>query len=297
MKVLLVLIAATIFCSINFGQPALQPIVNAERNFNQATAEEGSKAAFLAFLADDAVVFQPDAVNGHDHYLKASDESASNSLIRNLTFADIASNGLLGYTTGNWRRYQKGKSESEAKFGQYVTVWERKPHGSFRIAIDIGITHEKLTFKDTDRVQRTNRRRDLNKRGWSPADASMNFLRMSMGHAALGGAYERFAGKDVRLLVDGMPPILGKKNVVREMKHYSSVLFPPRVVSYQTADMAYLWNPCEFDSSNEGLQKGNCLHIWKLRNKKWWIVLGIFARVPNTKKPELKVGSRARSKN
>ena len=52
--------------------------------------------------------------------------------------------------------------------------------------------------------------------------------------------------------------------------------------------MAYTWNPCEFADNNEGMEKGTCLHIWKLRNKKWWIVLGVFARIPNETPPSLK---------
>jgi hypothetical protein len=58
---------------------------------------------------------------------------------------------------------------------------------------------------------------------------------------------------------------------------------------YQAADMAYVWNPCQYANSNEGLEKGNCLHIWKLRDNKWWVVLGVFAPQPNPTIPTIKV--------
>ena len=208
--------------------------------------------------------------------------------VRNLSYSDVAANGLMGYTTGNWRSYQKGKSEGLAKFGQYVTIWERGADGKFRASLDIAVSHDKLPFTETDKPILQKQTRDINKRGWSPADSSMNFLRTSMRGSGLSGAYEKFAAEDVRLLRDGTPPIIGKKRVVAETTAYVAVEFPSKVTLFQSADMAYTWNPCLFDNSDEGFMKGNCLHIWKLRKKKWWIVLGVFAPIPNETQPQLK---------
>ena len=106
-----------------------------------------------------------------------------------------------------------------------------------------------------------------------------------MTNAKLGGAYDKFAADDVRILRDGAPPIIGKKLAVKAMDDYISVMFPRKYVLFQSTDMAYTWNPCNFDNSNEGMVEGNCLHIWKLRKKKWYIVLGVFAPIPNMRKP------------
>jgi hypothetical protein len=116
----------------------------------------------------------------------------------------------------------------------------------------------------------------------------MDFLRTSMRGEGLSGAYAKFAADDVRLLRDGSPPIIGKKKVLAETTQYVAVEFPSKVALFQSADMAYTWNPCRFDNSDEGLAQGNCLHIWKLRNKKWRIVLGVFAAVPNETPPALR---------
>jgi hypothetical protein len=156
------------------------------------------------------------------------------------------------------------------------------------IALDISITHDKLTFAETDRAVLGGKSNDPNKRGWSPADASMNFLRLSMNGRGLADGYERYAADDVRLLIEQEPPIIGKKRVVSAMKDYISITFPRKVASFQSADMAYTWNPCQFDNNGEGTESGNCLHVWKLRNKKWWIVLGVFALVAKEVKPTLK---------
>ena len=73
--------------------------------------------------------------------------------------------------------------------------------------------------------------------------------------------------------------------MVSEMRRYKSVEFPKKVHLYESADMAYIWNPCEYENNDEGTIQGNCLHVWKLRDKKWWIVLGVFAPFPNEKPP------------
>lgn len=274
-------------CTGVFAQADKQLLFDAEKAFSQAAAERGMKSAFLEFLADDGVLFRPTAVNGKD-YWKINEDPAGAQLIRNMTFGDVSSNGRLGYTTGNWRLYQKGKSEAEAEFGQYVTVWEKKPDGKFRASLDIGTRHEKLSFKETNHPWPIGGTSEANAIGWSAADPSMNFLKMSMSNRTLGGAYDVFADKNVRLLRDGAPPIVGKKNVVKAMKQYISVAFPRRVALLETGDMAYVWNVCEFADSNEGREQGNCLHIWKLHDEKWRIVLGVFASVPNTTPPVLK---------
>ncbi|HUR99391.1 MAG TPA: hypothetical protein VMZ26_15100 [Pyrinomonadaceae bacterium] len=287
LRILVAVVTLLAVSQAGFSQVELQPLLDTQRAFEQVATEKGMKSAFLEFLRDDAIVFQPGPTNGKQ-YWAARDGDESTLFVRSLTYSDVAANGLMGYTTGNWRSYQKGKSEGLAKFGQYVTIWERSGDGKFRATVDIAVAHEKLPFAETDKPVRQKQSRDVNKRGRSPADDAMNFLRASMKGTGLSGAYAKYAADDVRLLRDAAPPIIGKKQVVAETSDYVAVEFPTKVALFQSADMAYTWNPCLFDNSDEGFVKGNCLHIWKLRNKKWWIVLGVFAPVPNETQPVLK---------
>ncbi len=292
MSKFLSLVLILLFYTAAFPQADLQQMFAAEKAFVQSAADKGIKTAFLEVLASDSVIFHPEAVNGRDYWSKRTD-SPTSTLVRVPKFGDISYNGALGYTMGNWRSYPKGKSEAFADFGQYVTVWERRGD-KFVATLDIGISHDKLPFSETDRVWRADKTRDPNKLGWSPADASMNFLKMSMSQSRLGAAYKQFADNDVRLLIEHEPPILGKKNVVKATNRYISVEFPKKVALFQAADMAYTWNACQYANSNEGTEQGNCLHIWKLREKKWRIVLGVFARVTSDKPPEIKLRTKKR---
>src|SRR5258708_3763385 len=194
MNRILLSILILVFCGNVLAQSDLQQMYGAERSFDQIAEASGMRAAFLDFLASDAVVFRPNPVNGIGFWKSQSESAASLILIRNSTYADISSNGLLGYTMGSWQSYPKGNRDKLSKFGQFVTIWEKKPDGKFLASLDIGIIHDEIPIPESGVGYSTDPRRDLNKRGWSPADASMNFLTMSMnqGSGALGGAYKKF---------------------------------------------------------------------------------------------------------
>ncbi len=274
MKNLWLCILIFIFCGTGLGQDALREIKNTESSFINMARDSGPKTAYLAFLSADSVVFKPSSANGLEIWQQA-DESAS-ILERIPVFADISSNGVFGYTTGQWRMSERNKPDP-AKFGQYVTIWQRSGSGKYKIALDITTTHEEIPVKLLDRLRRSGKPpRDKNKKGWSAADATMDFFRLGNNHNQLGGAYERYSSNSVRLLIDGDAPVFGKEESVYRMSRYLSMEFPTKITMLEAADMAYVWNPCEFANSAEGKEKGNCLHIWKLQDKRWWLVVGVF---------------------
>ena len=286
---------AVILCSAVHGQALVQPIYDTQRAFERAVAEKGVRPAFLEFLAEDAVIFRPEAVNAKE-FLSRRNDAAAGTLIRRVSFADISTNGLLGYTTGEWTFIPKGKlgakAAPEPKIGQYATVWSKTRSGAYKAILDIEIEHDPFDRKLRRKTMPTRSQKEPNKRGWSVTDSTMNFLRMSMSQAGLGGAYDRFASDDVILLREGIPPIVGRGRAEDELEKYIAVEFPTKVSQFETADMANSWNPCTYADSGEGMEKGNCLHVWKLKDKKWLIVLGVFAKVDNETKPVLRESDR-----
>lgn len=270
------------------GQTELREMKDAEKSFINIARTSGPKPAFLEYLSVDSVVFQPAAANGLAVWQKA--ENSLTILERNPTFADISANGAFGYTTGHWKSYERNRSDS-AKFGQYVTIWQKSKTGTFKIALDITTGHEEFPAELLDQNRGPNRfRGDRNKKGWSAADATMNFYRIGNNQNHLGGAYQEYSSNVVRLLIDGFAPIYGKKDAVYKMHRYRYMDFPAKILMIEAANMAYVWNPCEYADSEEGKEKGNCLHIWKLRDEKWWIVMGVFASASDVSSapPQLK---------
>jgi hypothetical protein len=297
MKVLVVCILAVFSVASVYSQTGLREMEDAEKSFITLARDSGPKQAFLKFLSVDSVVFQPAAENGRAVWEKIGNSTAI--LERNSIFADISANGAFGYTTGNWKSYERAKPDS-AKFGQYVTIWQRTNSGAFQIVLDITTGHEEFPAELLDKYRGPKRSSgDRNKKGWSAADATMAFYRIGNNQSHLGGAYQEYASSLVRLLIDGDAPIYGKKDAVYRMFRYRYMDFPSKIVMMEAADMAYVWNPCEYADSEEGKEKGNCLHIWKLRDEKWWIVMGVFASANDASStpPQLRVISPKTKKN
>jgi ketosteroid isomerase-like protein len=289
MKSFLTILIIVVAAVLAPAQAEFQAMVDADRSLANYAIEKGTKVAYLRYLGDDGVIFKPEATNGKDWWNLQKVEPQT-VLKRTMEHADIASNGLLGYTTGAWEETPKKQGGPIRQVGQYITVWSKKPDGKFYAIIDVMTKYDEAAPPVGNPLANTYPK-DINKRRWSAADPSMKFLRMGMDRGGLGNAFEEWAAEDIRLIIEENPPIYGKKNAVKAMKKYLSVAFPRKVALLESADLAYAWNPCEYANSEEGMEKGTCLNIWKLRNKKWYITSSAFARIPNMIKPTLKTAS------
>ena len=287
MRNLVLITAIAVLSASAFAQEPRDALLSAERGLTKATGELGVKPAVLQFFADDAIIFRPEATNSKVFWNGRDDAKAA--ALRQVSGYGIASNGQLGYTTGTIEIFGNGRNVESTEFGDYVTVWGRRQNGEWRAVLEMVVKHAKevkLPFKPQTPLVPFEA--DVNKGGRSAADPSMSFLRISMGGSRLGGAYKNYGAPEMRFLRDGWPAIIGRKHVIDATKDYRAVKFPGKVALTESGDMAYSWNPCEYNVSDEGMERGNCLHIWKLRNKKWWIVLGAFARIESTTIPKLK---------
>ena len=260
----------------------LEKLVNTEKSFAKTAAEKNTKEAFLTFLADDGVLFNPTVMNGKEFWAKRPTPIAL--LAWTPEFADISSNGVLGYTTGPWEFRPKGKDDAPAAYGHYVTLWQRQSDGNFKIALDFGISHDKVNLVENWTAP-NDTGKELNENKFSAADASTQFFETAEKED-INKAYKMFAAEDIRLYRDGKIPFLGRKNALEAIKkNKSTIKFAKRSVFVSAADLAYINNTYTlFDKDGNESEKGNFLQIWKLRNKKWQIVLDLFKPLPTEKK-------------
>lgn len=116
---------------------AARAMVESERKFYQTGQEQGTRATFLAFLADDGIVFRPGPVNGKEAWGKRSENGFD--LIWEPTFAAIARSADLGYTTGPAKWRANKNEEKFLGYGQFVSIWKKQKDGSWKVALDCGI--------------------------------------------------------------------------------------------------------------------------------------------------------------
>ncbi|MGI8838356.1 MAG: YybH family protein, partial [Pyrinomonadaceae bacterium] len=138
MKKLVVITLLLTFVSGAFSQQAneksaLQSMVDTELAFARMSLEQGTRPAFMAFIAEDGILFRPRAVKGKqwmiDHPLPPSDKRALLSWYPSL--AGIAESGDMGYTTGPWEFKDDIKDAKPSAFGNFLTIWKKQADGSW----------------------------------------------------------------------------------------------------------------------------------------------------------------------
>jgi len=109
-------------------QADLDSMVAAERAFAKLCEEKGFKESFLAYIADEGIMFRPMPVQA-----KASLAERPNPPIQLIwapSHAEIARSGEMGWTTGPWERRTQGSDE--VLYGDFVTVWKKQPDGKWK---------------------------------------------------------------------------------------------------------------------------------------------------------------------
>ena len=275
---MLVALAAAAIAAQDDGPSELEKIIATEKAFVKLTEEKGVKQAFLEYLAPDGVIFNPNPANGRDFWRLQKDSPAL--IVRHPSYADISSNNMLGYTTGDWEFRPNGVKDAPVAFGQYVTVWEKQKDGTFRVALDIGVTHEKTERVRFD-ITVPDDKQDLNARKHSPFNATAQFYRQAIAQG-LRRSYEKYMADDVLFLRQDTLPIYGRKPSLAAVKNLKmNIEFPKTIATVGSANLAYLSQTYQFSREGRVYETGNMLQIWKFRNKEWHIVVDLFLPAPD----------------
>jgi hypothetical protein len=203
--------------------------------FAHAGEARGTKDAFLAFLADDGVLFQPGPVNGKTFWKGRPQRPGV--LRWRPALAAVSRAGDLGFTTGPWlfdAAGQPGESASAAPgvgapgaaaapppHGWFATIWIRQPDGSFRFAVDGGISSGGPA-PDLGRVDANpayaasvaDPAKDDAVRVMSLEAMEARFLAVAGGRG-IAAAYSEFLDDDARALREEMGLITGRKAILK----------------------------------------------------------------------------------
>jgi len=239
------------------NMPELEKLVATEKAFARTAAEKSARQAFLAYLAEDGVVFEPGAVNGREVWQKRPESNAL--LAWSPVWADIAADGAIGYTTGGWSYHPGGRDAPAAAYGQYITIWQKQTDGDFRAVLDIGISHEKPESLSTE---------------WKSPSASAGKKRPKDAPALQTDGFKKLFAEDVRLYRDDKFPYIGKKAALAAVAGETG----EKSILKQKCDVHNDFGYCYGEIEKNG-EKGNVLQIWRVRNGKWRIVLDLYSKI------------------
>jgi ketosteroid isomerase-like protein len=120
----------------------LDSLVDVEKAFSALSVEKGMKVAFLAYLADDGILFRPAPVPGRKSW--QSRPNPPGTLIWEPSYAEVSAFGDLGLSTGPWEFRPPDGTQGEIGYGQFVSVWRRMDEeGPWMVAVDLGVSHPK----------------------------------------------------------------------------------------------------------------------------------------------------------
>jgi ketosteroid isomerase-like protein len=244
---------------------AANAMVESERKFYRTGQEKGTRAAFLAFLADDGIVFRPGPVNGKEAWGKRAETGLD--LIWEPAFAAIARSADFGFTTGPAKWKANKKDEKFLGHGHFISIWKKQKDGSWKVALDCGIENPEPTgtaeslrivvpVKDTaGQPNPTAGQRAL-------PEAQDGFV--ALAKLDFTKAFRNFASDDARLYRDGFFPALGKNAGVQLLGPEQAGVTMEVMKSdiSRSGDLAYHYGKYS-DTRPQGARTGHFFQIWQ----------------------------------
>jgi ketosteroid isomerase-like protein len=266
-------------------QATLNALVEAERAFCKTSIAKGTREAFIENLADDSVLFRPHAVAGKKWTIDSP--ARPGLLVWWPIYADAARSGDLGYTTGPYEFRQKGPDDKEVFTGNYMTIWRKQTDGTWKVAIDFGISNPPPTAKQTA-VEfampalaaggEINGQPSVETNRAALLSIDREFSQASEKKGARA-AFSAHLADDARLFRDDKFPFVGKQAATAAMADLAGALKwqPTNAEVSAAGDIGYTYGIAEFKAAGaDKIQYNNYVRIWKRQaDGRWKIVIDV----------------------
>lgn len=274
-----------IFFSIkSFGQESngrVSSLVAAENYFSANTKKNGSREGFLKVSDHETIIFRPGPVKVKDFYGKGTMDGPG-QLSWEPVYAKISLSGDWGFTTGPYT-FMNG-TNVEPSFGQYLSVWKTDFKGVWKLALNLGISHQKpliepkLNFTDPKEIKffKQISLARLKQREEIISTTDKLYSNTLMNDQPL--AHDLFLSDDSRLLFPGEEPIIGKARIHNFIgKNKISIESKPiRADRALGSDLAYSYGTAYITREKE-IVKYHYVRIWESQEEhKWNVVLEIY---------------------
>ncbi len=260
-------------------------LVEMEHAFAKAAATKGTRDAFLEFLADDGIIFQPGPINGKKFWTER--QPRKGLLSWEPIFADVSRAGDLGYTTGPWEFRPNGPDDQPVAFGQYFTIWKKQKDGSWKAVLDRGVSSDKaiatqaVVFPLNDNaVSKDTVNREQGKAALLALESK--FSEASALNART--AFDSYLADDARLLRQNTAPAIGKSAAAVLMPEAGRALtwIVTAADISQSGDLGYTYGSFELNTRGVTLQHGSYVRVWKKLGGKWKVVADVMSPDPQS---------------
>ena len=254
-------------------EPALSParsLAAAESAFAAHSVREGMRTAFMAHFAEDGV-FVRDGWRAARAWLAPRPDPPI-LLDWRPAHVEVAGSGDLGLSTGPWKLTSTAKPGEPPAYGQFVSIWKRESGGSWKVAVDLGISHPDGVLWDAE--LRTGDSRGTRSRG--TIDAAEDGFAIDARTRGLRAAYAEHAASDLRFYRNGAAPALGKAAALaRDLPEAKDWVWSvERSETARSADFGYARGRYAAASAPDK-PLGYFMRVWRFEPPAWRIVLDV----------------------
>lgn len=252
-----------------------QHIVEVERQFAAHVEALGTKSGFLAYLAPTSVVFRPGPMNG----IKAMEaEPVSPAVLAWMPERIVmSSSNDLAFSMGPWAWHPVAHRPASA-WGTFVSLWKRMPDGSWKVALDAGVSHARPAADSVDAY--TTKLAEPTRSGRGPLAKRQSLWQTDVafakfaGDSGVAGAISRYGASEHHRLREDVTPVTGReaaRNAAAAADERGTFMSLAQFVS-ASGDLGYTYGTfvrargAEIDSSYY-------VHVWQRGVDKPWELL------------------------
>ena len=256
-------------------------LVEAERSFARAAAANGTRAAFVEYLTDEAVIFRPRPVNAHEWYAENTEDSGLLSWWP--AYAEVSSSGDLGFTTGPWEFRHSAADAEAVSYGHYVSIWGKQGDGSWRVLLDLGNVYDRPAKKTSEVETRVSSGGGGQVAVAEEREVLLATERVFSDESVKGGliaTYMAYTTDDVRYYRMGAPPVKGQtptRNALKGIHGMTTWQAEGAGVS-ASGDLGYTYGSAERRDKVSGavVETNSFMRIWRIEGGgRWSIALDI----------------------
>ena len=285
LPVLLLALASIVSAQTLRRSSPILAMVETERDFSAMSKGKGTTASFLEFIADDGILFRPKAVKGKE-WLTANPPPASDKrpwLHWEPSFAFMAWAADMGYTYGPWEYRRDIKDPEPVAFGHFLTVWKKQKDGRWKFAVDLGISHPRMTTPAPALRSSYNPTFKQSARRVDVTAESNNLLKrdqaVSSQSSQLGArqAFENNAMVDVVVFREGKLPIAGRTAAAAAaITGTGDWVWTPEFAEVSASgDLGHSYGTYEIREAGVVKETGNYMRIWKKHGEMWKIAVDL----------------------
>ncbi len=265
----------------------LQTLIQAERDFAKDSVARGTRDAFIEAFAPDGIGFQPQPIKVKEEFPKRPAPPVPRRGLLNWSplIAEISQAGDLGYTTGPY--VQENLQTHEKQHGMYSSVWQKQADGSWKVALDIGISVPQAVAPLDVAVTTPE---PINTGLSQKYEAALQALQMAetkfsklADNSNFAAAYQHYASERMRLHRSGVMPLTSQREILQwaaEQKH-NVKLAALKIESARSGDFGYSYGSYEMTGKDGAMEKGYYAHFWRYLGKAGWqLVLAVLSPLP-----------------